>query len=64
MLEDQNLPYRIEVWDDAALEIHETLARAAQLEVAQAAYKEALKQRPGRRVVLRRNGQVLVQSAE
>ncbi|ODA66161.1 hypothetical protein A7A08_03014 [Methyloligella halotolerans] len=63
-MSEGRLTYRIEVWPDDASEIHETLASASEPKVAHAAYEEALRQRPGRFVVLRKKGRVLAKSRD
>jgi hypothetical protein len=57
-----NLLFRIEVWDDTDSYVDELIAEVAQVVVARAAFREAVKQRPGRCIVLRHGARILIRS--
>ena len=43
-----DLPYSVELWDDADTRVEELIALTGDYRVARAAFDEAVKQRPGR----------------
>ena len=45
---DDDLPYRVELWDDADRHIEEVIALASDYSSACGAYDEAVKRRPGK----------------
>ena len=45
---DDDLPFRVEVWDDKDNHIEEIIALASDYATAKSAYEEAVKRRPGR----------------
>ena len=47
-----DLPYSVELWDDADSHVEELIALTGDYRVARAAYEEAVKRRPGRIVTL------------
>lgn len=61
----ENLPYRVELWqetDGAAIE--RVLARAFNGPLARAIFRAAREEHPGRRVTLRRGARLLADSAK
>ena len=56
---DDNLPFRIELWDEADRHIEEVIALAADFASACGAYDEAVKRRPGKRITLRQKSRVI-----
>jgi hypothetical protein len=48
-----DLPYSVELWDDADSHVEELIALTGDYRVARAAFDEAVKRRPGRIVTLR-----------
>jgi hypothetical protein len=57
-----DLPFSIELWDDADSSVEELIALIGDHRVAMAAFKEAVKRRPGRVVILRQKARVLADS--
>jgi hypothetical protein len=57
-----DLPFSIELWDEAEKRVEELLALAGDYRVARAAYAEAVRRRPGRIVTLRQKTRVLADS--
>ncbi|MDF2619283.1 MAG: hypothetical protein K0S00_1942 [Xanthobacteraceae bacterium] len=53
----------VEIWDDAGIHIHETMARVGNLGVGVAAYERTLLERPNRNVTLR-DGARIIRSTE
>ena len=62
VVQEQELPYRIEVWDDHDTRIEELIALVADHAVARAAFAEAERWRPGKLVILRQKSRVLADS--
>ena len=60
--QQQELPYRIEMWDDHDARVEELIALVADHLVARAAFAEAVKRRPGKIVILRQKSRVLADS--
>lgn len=58
-VDDEPLPYIVELWDPPHRTVARTLGQAASLTLAVAIYAAALQEFPGRRVTLSRNGQQL-----
>lgn len=56
---DDNLPFRIEVWDDADRHIEELIALTSDFASACGAYDEAVKRRPGKLITLRQKARVI-----
>ena len=54
-----DLPYSVELWDDADFYVEELIALTGDYRVARAAFEEAVKRRPGRIVTLRQKTRVL-----
>ena len=59
---DDNLPFRIELWDEADRHIEEVIALAADFASACGAYDEAVKRRPGKLITLRQKARVIKKS--
>ena len=57
-----DLPYSVELWDDADLHVEELIALTGDYRVARAAFDEAVKRRPGRIVTLRQKTRLLADS--
>ena len=57
-----DLPFRIEQWDDADNRIEELIALVADHRVVVAAFAEAVKRRPGRIVTIRQKSRLLADS--
>jgi hypothetical protein len=55
----QELPYRIEMWDDRDTYVEELIALVADHAVARAAFAEAVRRRPGNVIILRQKSRVL-----
>ena len=60
--QEQELSYRIEMWDDHDTRIEELIALLTDHAVARAAFAEAVKRRPGKLVILRQKSRVLADS--
>jgi hypothetical protein len=59
---DNDLPFRVELWDDNDSHIEEVIALASDYATAKSAYEQAIKRRPGRIVTLRQKTRVLADS--
>jgi hypothetical protein len=59
---EQDLPFRIELWDDADRHIEEVIALASDFASACGAYDEAVKRRPGKLITLRQKARVIKRS--
>jgi hypothetical protein len=59
---DFDLPFRVELWDDRDSRVEELIALAGDHGVAFAAYKEAVKRRPGKLITLRQKSRLLADS--
>ncbi len=59
-----DLPYSVELWDDANSHVEELIALTGDYRVAKAAFDEAMKQRPGRIITLRQKTILSRQSAK
>lgn len=57
-----DLPYLVELWDDADMHVEELLALVGDHAIAVAAYKEAVRRRPGKLITLRQKMRVLADS--
>ena len=60
--QEQDLLYRLEMWDDGDTSIEELIALVADHAVSRAAFAEAVKRRPGKLVILRQKARVLADS--
>ena len=59
---DDDLPFRIELWDDADLRVEEVIALASDFFAASSAYEEAVKRRPDKLITLRQKARVIKKS--
>ena len=59
---EHDLPFKIELWDDADRHIEEVIALASDYASACGAYDEAVKRRPGKLVTLRQKARVIKRS--
>ena len=57
-----DLPYSVELWDDADTRIEEVIALTADFASACGAYDEAVKRRPGKLITLRQKARVIKKS--
>jgi hypothetical protein len=57
-----DLPYSVELWDDADSHVEELIALTGDYRVARAAFDEAVKRRPGRIITLRQKARLLADS--
>ena len=57
-----DLPYSVELWDDADSYVEELIALTADYRVARAAFEEAVKRRPGKIITLRQKARLLADS--
>ena len=55
-----DLPFRVELWDDKDSHIEEVIALASDYGTARSAYEEAVKRRPGKLITLRQKARVIV----
>ena len=62
MRAEHDLPFRIEVWDDSDSRVDELIALVGDHAVAQVAFAEAVRRRPGKLVTLRQKSRVLDES--
>ena len=60
--EQHDLPFRIELWDDADTRLEELIALTADFASACGAYDEAVKRRPGKLITLRQKARVIKKS--
>ena len=58
----QELPYRIEMWDDHDTHVEELIALVGDHGVARSAFAEAVRRRPGKVIILRQKSRVLADS--
>jgi hypothetical protein len=59
---DDDLPFRIELWDDGDRHIEEVIALTADFGSACGVYEEAVKRRPGKLITLRQKARVIKKS--
>ena len=59
---DDDLPFRIELWDDGDRHIEEVIALTSDYSTASSAYEEAVKRRPGKLITLRQKAWVIKKS--
>ena len=57
-----DLPYSVELWDDADRHVEELIALTGDYRVAKAAFDEAVKARPGRIITLRQKARLIADS--
>jgi hypothetical protein len=60
--QDDDLPFRIELWDDKESHIEEVIALASDYATARGAFDEAVKRRPGKLITLRQKARVIQKS--
>jgi len=56
---DDELPYAVELWDEARNAVEKILARAFKISLARAIFRAALEENPGRKITLRHAGRVV-----
>jgi hypothetical protein len=56
---DDDLPYRVEVWDDKDSHIEKVIALTSDYATAKSAYDAAVKRRPGRFITLRHKARII-----
>jgi hypothetical protein len=59
---DDDLPFRVELWDDRDRHIEEVIALVSDYTTARSAYEEAVKRRPGKLITLRQKTRVIQKS--
>jgi hypothetical protein len=59
VIREDDLPYRVEVWDDKDSHIEELIALTSDYATAKSAYEEAVKRRPGRFITLRQKARII-----
>jgi hypothetical protein len=59
---DDNLPFRVERWDDKDQHIEELIALVSDYSSAVGAYAEAVKRRPDQLITLRQQARVIKKS--
>ena len=59
---DDELTFRIELWDDADPRVDELIALVGDFATAQATYNDAVKRRPGKLITLRQKARVIKKS--
>ena len=59
---DHELPFRIELWDDADQHVEELIALVSDFTTAQLTYNDAVKRRPGKLITLRQKARVIKKS--
>jgi hypothetical protein len=57
-----NLPFRVELWDDHDRHIEEVIALVSDYATARSAYHEAVRRRPGKLITLRQKARVIQKS--
>ena len=57
-----DLPYSVELWDDADSHVEELIALTGDYRVARAAFEEAVKLRPGKIITLKQKTRLLADS--
>ena len=59
---DNDLPFRVELWDDRDLHVEVLIALVCDFYTASSVYEEAVKRRPGKRITLRQRARVIKKS--
>ena len=59
---EHDLPFKIELWDDADQHVEELIALVGDFATAQHTYDEAVKRRPGKLITLRQKARVIKKS--
>jgi hypothetical protein len=60
--QEQEWPFRLEMWDDDDARVEELIALVTDHAVARAAFVEAVRRRPGKLIILRQKSRVLADS--
>jgi hypothetical protein len=60
--DDDDLPFRVELWDDKDSHIEEVIALTSDYATGRSAYEEAVKRRPGKLITLRQKARVIQKS--
>ena len=60
--DDEDLPYRIELWDTRNRKVERVLARAARAALARAIFTAARQEYPERRITLQRGAKLLAEA--
>jgi hypothetical protein len=61
-VEEDDLPFRVELWDDKDMHIEEVIALASDYATARGVFDEAVKRRPGKLITLRQKARVIQKS--
>ena len=59
---DDDLPFRVELWDDRDTYVEAVIALVSDFYSASSAYEEAVRRRPGKLITLRQKGRVIKKS--
>jgi hypothetical protein len=59
--EEEDLPYRIDLWDTRSRKVERVLARASRAALARAIFNAAQQEYPDRRITLRRGTRLIVE---
>jgi hypothetical protein len=59
---DDDLPFRVELWDDKDSHIEEVIALASDYATARSAFDDAVKRRPRKLITLRQKTRVIQKS--
>jgi hypothetical protein len=59
---DEDLPFRIDLWDEKDSHREEVIAMAADYATACSAFEEAVKRRPGKLITLRQKSRLIKKS--
>ncbi|HXS06250.1 MAG TPA: hypothetical protein VN723_05615 [Rhizomicrobium sp.] len=59
---DEELPFAVELWDEAGAKVQKILARASRLSLARAIYKAAIEENQERRITIRHDGKLVAES--
>jgi hypothetical protein len=60
--QDDDLPFRVELWDDTDSHIEEVIAPVSDYATARGAFEEAVKRRPGKLITFRQKARVIRKS--
>jgi len=56
---DEDLPFRVEQWDKAGEKLEQILSASADLNLGRVVFAEAVRRRPGQRILLRHKARVI-----
>lgn len=59
---NEDLPFAVELWDDDTMAVERVIARASSNQLARAIFGTAQKEFPGRRITVRRDAEILLDS--